>query len=104
MIQQLTFFDLNNFYNTVPIKDNVELEKVERKATACRDAVLKLFTDNPDKDYTPYEVWKKTGKRWTKNSIQARITTLTEKDKLLVITGNKRKGEFEIKTNTWKAK
>ena len=92
------------FYNTVPTIDNRQLLMFTKAAETCQALVLEVFKLNPDKDFTPYEMYQqliKQGRSYPRSSVQRSITDLTIEG-ILIKTGERRKGEFHVATNAWK--
>jgi len=96
---------LDIFYNTAELK-GVELKEANIRAGTQNDRVLKVFRDNPDKFFSPEEVYKALGHlMWNTplTSIRRAITTLTALG-CLERTDEKRPGWYGIKNNCWKLK
>ena len=76
----------------------------EKAAKTCKQLVLEIFKGSPNVSLTPYECYTiltKMGRNYPRSSVQRSITDLTI-DGLLFKTGERRKGEFHVFTNTWK--
>ena len=95
---------LGTFFNTTNLKGD-ELKHRRFKAGCQTDKVLQYFTDRPDRDYTPQEVQTNCAEFWDTpiTSIRRAMTDLT-KAGYLVKTDNKRMGNYNELTYTWKLK
>lgn len=91
----------NSYHNSVPETNPEVLDERENKARKQEEKILKLFEEHPYTDFTAYDVYLRCGQQWPKSSVQRAITNLCQKHEKIVMTGNKRKGEYDVDTNTW---
>lgn len=92
---------VDTFFNTTNQTGN-ELNESVKQAKKQNEIVLDFFKTNSDKDFTPYEVWKKVFTHKTPiTSIRRSITTLTAENKLKQLS-IQRKGGFGKANYCWK--
>jgi predicted AlkP superfamily pyrophosphatase or phosphodiesterase len=94
----------NSYNNSIHETDSSILNERESKARKQEEKILKLFEDHPHADFTAYDVYLRMGAQWPKSSVQRALTNLCQKREAIAMTGNKRKGEYDVETNTWKLK
>lgn len=99
----LSLFGDNSYHNSVPIRDEKELQAKEEKAKSQDEMILHYFSGHQHSDFTPTQVWIAFGQRWPLTSVRRAITNLTKQGKL-VITENKRPGIYGDLNNCWKYK
>lgn len=94
---------MNNFYNTTSESGQLLMD-FRIKNAVSNSVVLEVFTDNPDKSFTPYEVedeLKKRNYNMLQSSIKRAITDLTNYGKL-VNTGIKVVERYGRPNYKWK--
>lgn len=96
----LEIFGLNSYHNTVPIKDEKELQVKEKRAKGQEEKIFSFFCERPHQSFTPSQVWLMFGQCWPLTSVRARISNLT-KNGMLRMTGEKRKGYYGDPENCW---
>lgn len=97
----LSLFGDNSYHNTVPIRDEKELQAKEEKAKSQEEIILAYFNLHHWVDFTPCQIWLLHGQRWPLTSVRRAITNLTKQGKL-VMTENKRPGIYGDLNNCWK--
>lgn len=93
-----------SYYNTLPVIDNSQLLLYTKQADTCKEIVLSIFKGSPNCSFTAFDIYTiltKMGRCYTRDSVKARITTLTIEGHLFK-TGERKKGEHHVFTNTWK--
>ena len=100
---QTEIFNQPDFYNTTK-EYGKTLRLYNKKANQQNFIVLKFFKENPDKTFTPTEVFNEIATVNTPvSSFKRSITTLTKQGKLEKTT-EKRMGEYGRMGFTWKLK
>lgn len=98
MTSQLDFF-----HNTIGLLPSEKIGR-ESKALNQTEKVLRFFQANPDKEFTPCEVWQAVGYGdILLTSIRRSMSDLT-KANLLVKTANRKKGIYGELNYTWTLK
>jgi hypothetical protein len=99
-MRQLDIFGTNSYFNSLPIRDEKELDKLEKKARYQDEQILKLFSDHPHTSFTPVDVHLRFGQQWPITSVRRAITNLCT-DEELIMTGEKRPGLYGMVNNCW---
>ena len=73
------------FFNTIRLKGQ-ELVDAEWQAMSQEEKVYLLFADNPDREFTPFEVWARVLPDVPITSVRRAITCLTEDGRLEKLT------------------
>ena len=90
------------FHDTVPLPDN-QLEKAYIDAKYQKQIILEFFRLNPDRNFTPYEVWHELWTMMLLNSVRRSITDLTKEGRLWKCQwSDSRMGEFGKLNRTWR--
>lgn len=97
---QLSIFGMNSFHNSVPIKDEEELQVREKKSKSMEDHMLRHFRDHPYTSFTPHALWLLCGEQYPLTSIRRAMTNLTKAGHL-VVTGEMRPGLYGVNVNCW---
>lgn len=78
-----------------------EFERREEKAKSQEVIILRLFQQNPTKDFTPHEVMDRLGLPCPITSVRRAITNLTVAGEL-IRTEKKRMGNYGMNTYCWR--
>lgn len=97
---QLSMFGMNAYHNSVPIKNEKELQVKEKRAKGQEEQIFSYFEMHQRMAFTPSQVWLVFGQCWPLTSVRARISNLT-KAGMLRITGEKRTGYYGDPENCW---
>jgi hypothetical protein len=92
------------FHDTVGFPD-AELKALRKRAKKQNDVVLQLFKDNPNRNFTPpeiFEIVKNCGGCAILTSIRRSITNLTKQGRLTkCMYSESRKGAYGTLNRTW---
>jgi hypothetical protein len=100
-MRQLDIFGTNSYFNSVPIRDEKELDKLEKKARHQDEDVLNFFKAHPYQDFTPWQVHFELGGKYLIGSIRRAITNLTDDEELIML--DKKRMELQGSfNNVWK--
>jgi hypothetical protein len=108
MNQQTEMFQPSSYQNTVP-ESGQQLEDYRMKADGQDRLILSFLKSHKYSSFTPREVWDRFKHLdWDLNSVRRCLTSYTkgynDLPKLLIQTGEKRKGPKGRSENTWKWK
>lgn len=71
---------LSIYFDTIPAKPSFK-DKMQKKALTENEMIFSIFKDNPNAEYTPYEIQGRVACLYRKNmlitSVRRAITTLT---------------------------
>ena len=92
--------EVPSFYNTINEKDQLSLFKAQ--GSRQETAILKWFTENPETERTPFEIWQMLFEEDTPiTSIRRAITNLTKKG-LLRKTATQKLEQYGKNNYCWK--
>lgn len=109
---QMEIFGVNSYHNSVHIVDQKLLERREKRAQLQDQIILDFMRDHCMESFTPPQLHNRMrshptpshiiarASTWPTSSVRRALTNLT-KEGWLMVTGEKRKGDFDDNNNCW---